>query len=108
MVIATLLVPLNFLAMASFYKESWGVLTGAMEIIALGIFTLLTALSARVLTAEGRWSTVLAVIGNSIVVLLAARPFFQHTSPEWLICAGCLPPILLMAAVGSYLYYQAG
>ena len=106
MVIAMLLVPLNFLAMASFYKESWGVLTGAMELIALGIFTLLAALSARVLTAEGRWSTVLAVIGNSIVVLLAARPFFQHASPEWLIGAGCLPPILLMAAVGSYLFFN--
>ncbi|MGA2061922.1 MAG: hypothetical protein ABSG67_15660, partial [Thermoguttaceae bacterium] len=106
MVIATLLVPLNFLAMASFYKESWGLLTGTMELIALGIFTLLTALSARVLTAEGRWSMVLAVIGNSIVVLLAARPFFQHASPEWLIGAGCLPPILLMAAVGSYLFIK--
>ncbi|MGA2798300.1 MAG: hypothetical protein ABSE63_12020, partial [Thermoguttaceae bacterium] len=105
MVIGTLLVPLNFLAMASFYKTPWGVLTGGMELISLGIFTLLVALSARVLTAEGRWNTVLAVIGNSIVVLLAARPFFQHTSPEWLICACCLPTILLMAAVGSYLRF---
>ena len=31
MVIATLLVPLNFLAMASFYKEQWGLQTWAME-----------------------------------------------------------------------------
>ncbi len=106
LVIATLLVPLNFLAMASFYKASQGMLTGTMELISLGVFTLLVALAARILTAEGRWSMVLAVIGNSVVVLLAARPFFQHSSPEWLIGAACLPTILLIAAVGSYLFFK--
>jgi hypothetical protein len=103
MVIATLLAPLNFLAMASFYKEPWGVLTGGMELISLGIFTWLVALAARALTPEGRWNTVLAVIGNSVLVLLAARPFFEHSTPGWLIAAGCLPSILLIAAMGSYL-----
>ncbi|MGD0381948.1 MAG: hypothetical protein ABSA77_00405 [Thermoguttaceae bacterium] len=106
MVIATLLVPLNFLAMASFYKESWGVLTGGMELISLGIFTCLVALAAKVLTPEGRWNTVLAVIGNSVAVLLAARPFFEHSSPGWLIAVCCLPSILLMAAMGSYLFFR--
>ncbi len=52
MVIATLLVPLNFLAMASFYKQQWGVQTGAMELISLGIFTWLVALAARVLSPK--------------------------------------------------------
>ena len=106
MVIATLLVPLNFLAMASFYKAPWGLLTGIMEIVSLGIFAVLVALSARVLTPEGRFGMVLAVIGNSVVVLFAARPFFQHSSPQWLLGAGCLPPILLMAAVGSHLLFR--
>jgi hypothetical protein len=89
--------------MASFYKESRGVLTGGLELISLGIFTWLVALAARALTPEGRWNTVLAVIGNSVVVLFAARPFFEHSSPAWLIAACCLPSILLMAAMGSYL-----
>ncbi len=106
MVIATLLVPLNFLAMASFYKAPWGLLTGTMELISLLIFTLLVALAARVLTPEGRLGMVLAVIGNSVVVLFAARPFFQHSSPQWLIGTSCLPPILLMAAVGSYSFIK--
>jgi hypothetical protein len=99
MVIATLLVPLNFLAMASYYKESWNALTGVMELISLGIFTWLTALAAKALTPERRWNTVLAVIGNSAAVLLAARPFFQHSPPGWFIAAGCVPSILLMATI---------
>jgi hypothetical protein len=106
MLIATLLVPLNFVAMASFYKEQWGLQTWAMELISLGIFTWLVALAARALTPEVCWSTVLAVIGNSIVILLVARLFFEHSSPKWLIAAGCLPSLLLTSSVGSYLFFK--
>ena len=107
MVIATLLVPLNFLAMASFYKQQSAMQTGVMELISLGIFAWLTALAARPLTGEGRWSTVLAVIGNSVVVVLAARIFFEHSSPGWLIAAGCIPPVLLALSVGSFLFLKS-
>jgi len=106
MVIATLLVPLNFLAMASFYKQQWILQTWTMELISLGIFTWLVALAARALMADGRWSTVLAVIGNSIVVLLAAGLFFEHISPGWLIAAGCLPPLLLISSVEIYFFLK--
>ena len=86
MVIATLLVPLNFVAMASFYKEQSIVLTVATELISLGVFTWLVALAARVLTPEGRWSTVLSVIGNSIVVLDSCSIIFRAISASLVSC----------------------
>ena len=106
MVIATLLVPLNFVAMASFYKEQSIVLTVATELISLSVFTWLVALAARVLTPAGRWSTVLSVIGNSIVVLIVARLFSEQFQPVWFLAAGCIPSLLLILSASSFLYFK--
>ena len=107
MVIAMLLVPLNFLAMASFYKESWGLLTGSHGAYCAGHFHIVggavrPGVDGRRPLEHGPGRDRQLDCGA-----VGGAPFFQHASPEWLIGAGCLPPILLVAAVGSYLFYQA-
>lgn len=102
MTIATLLVPLNFVAMASFYKEQWAIQSIATEIISLVIFTWLVTLAAKTLTPDGRWCTALSVIGNSVIVLLASRFLTEQSSPILFIAAECLSSVLLIASVASY------
>ncbi len=101
--ISTLLVPLNFVAMASLSPESWSWQTAATEVISLAIFAWLSALAADVIAPGRRWSMVLAVVGNSALVLLGARLLGGHGSDGLLLAAGCAPAVLLAAATGSQL-----
>ena len=104
LVIATLLVPLNFVAMASMAKGEWTLLTLVSELVSLAIFAYLVGLAARILVPDGRWLTVAAVLGDSIAVLLAAQ-LVRADSPAWLMVgAGRLPVALFAGAVGCYLY----
>jgi len=104
LVIATLLVPLNFVAMASMAKEEWTVLTLVSELASLTIFAYLVGQAMRILVPDGRWLTVAAVLGDSIVVVLAAR-LVRDDSPAWLMVGtGVLPVALFAGAVGCYLY----
>jgi hypothetical protein len=104
LLIATLLVPLNFVAMASLAKGEWTLLTLASELVSLAIFACLMDWALRVLVPDGRWLTWGAVLGDSIVVLLAAQ-LVRADSPAWLMVgAGTLPVALLAGAVGGYLY----
>ena len=104
LVIATLLVPLNFVAMASMAKGEWTFLTLASELVSLTIFAYLVGLAIRILVPDGRWLTVAAVLGDSIAVLLIAR-LVRDDSPAWLMVgAGTLPVALFAGAVGCYLY----
>lgn len=73
LMLATLLVPLGFLAMASLSKEDWTPLILAAELGSLGLSTWLVNMAARVVVPRWRWLNVLAVIGNSAAVLLIAR-----------------------------------
>ena len=70
LVIATLLVPLNFLAMASLSKEDWTLLTLATELASLAIFVYLVGLASRILVPGHVWHLILAVVGNSAAVLV--------------------------------------
>ena len=107
LVIGTLLVPLNFVAMASMAKEEWTLLTLVTELVSLTIFTYLVSLAARILVPDGRWLTVAAVLGDSIAVLLAAQEV-RPDSPAWLLVgAGALPVVLFAGAVGCYLFYRS-
>ena len=83
LVIATLLVPLNFVAMASMAKGEWTLLTLVSELVSLAIFAYLVGLAARILVPDGRWLTVAAVLGDSIAVLLTAQ-LVRADSPAWL------------------------
>ena len=104
LVIATLLVPLNFVALASMTKGSWTLLPLASELVSLAIFAWLVGMSAKILVPDGRWLTVAAVLGDSVAVVLAAQ-LVRADSPAWLMVgAGALPVALLAVAVGCYLY----
>ncbi|MEN6451733.1 MAG: hypothetical protein ABFC96_14675, partial [Thermoguttaceae bacterium] len=103
LIIAMLLVPLNFLAMAAVWKGDWGPGAVAADLVSLGIFTWLGALAGRVLAPRGRWLQVLAVVGCSAWVLVAAR-WVSAASPDWwYITAALIPVLLFSAAIGVYL-----
>ena len=70
MTIGTLLAPLDFLAMA---HSTWSLYAVIAELIALGLFAWLIAVSAKALTRGGQWPMVAAVIGNSIMILLVGQ-----------------------------------
>jgi hypothetical protein len=97
--IATLLVPLNFVAMASLSRNAWGWQTAMTELVSLGIFTGLSALAADVLVGGRRWPLVLAVLGNSALILLVTRLLDNGSSDGMLLAANCVPAILLAVAM---------
>ena len=106
LVIATLLVPLNFVAMASMAKREWILLTPVCEVVSLAIFAYLVGLAARILVPDGRWLILATVLGDSIAVLLTTQ-LVRADSPAWLMVgAGALPVALFAGAVGCYIYYR--
>ena len=101
LVIATLLVPLDFVAMAGLSRDSWTPTALVTELVSLGIFVWLVGLAGRVLVPRGWWLAVLAVVGNSAAVLGIAR-LVHPDSPLWpLLGAGALPVGLFGLAVGG-------
>ncbi len=106
--ISTLLVPLNFVAMASLSPESWGWQTATAELISLAIFAWLSALAADVIVPGRRWSIVLAVVGNSALILLGARLLAHNESATLLLTASCVPVILLAVAMVGGWHGQLG
>jgi len=99
---ATLLVPLNFLAMASL--PHWTLLNLAWEAAAAAIFVGLVGLAAKVLVVEGRWHQVAAVVGCSCLVPLAARVPMDGEHAAAFIGLGLLPVAVFGGAVGAFLY----
>lgn len=106
LVIATLLVPLNFVAMASLAKGEWTQLALVSELVSLAIFVYLVGLAARILVPEGRWLIVTAVLGDSIAVLLIAQWVRTDSPAWWMVGTGALPVALFAGAVGWFLYSQ--
>jgi hypothetical protein len=100
LVIATLLVPLNFVAMHSLSRESGGWQTATAEIVALGVFAWLTTLAARALVPARRWPLVLVVLGNSALVLLTGL-IGQHSSEGMALAANCAPVVLFAVAMSG-------
>ncbi len=103
LIIATLLVPLCFLAMAAVCKGSWGPGTIAADLVTLGIFTGLVWCAARVLVPGGPWLQVIAVLGGSASTLVAAHWVHPESADWWYIAAACLPVACLATPVGTYL-----
>ena len=74
LIIATLLVPLCFLAMAAVWKENWGPGTIAADLVTLAIFTALVLVRRRgCWFPSGPWLQVIAVLGGSASTLVAAH-----------------------------------
>lgn len=69
LIISTLLVPLNFVAMAGTARERWDVPVALTQIAALAIFTALVQKAGRVLVDSWRTWLTLAVVGGSGMLL---------------------------------------
>ncbi len=104
LVIGTLLVPLNFLAMVSLAQDDWTLVNVAWETVSLAVFVGLVGLAGGVLVPRGRWLQVGAVVGNSALVLLLARLASVETDARVFLAAGVLPVAVFAAAVGGLLY----
>jgi hypothetical protein len=114
-VIATLLVPLNFLVMAGLAGQRVDsqpfdlALRIAIEIVSLAIFAALMNGAAPALIPEGRWWFIVTVLGASasqlVVPRLLAPPFTKHTASFLpMIALGCLPVAFYGLGTGGYLY----
>ncbi len=104
LMIATLLVPLNFLAMASLSRDSWDWMRAGLELASLGIFGWLVYLGGRALVQSGRWLLAAGVVGNSAAVLLVARMSESGAAGWTLSLVGLIPVAVFVAAMGIYLY----
>ena len=106
--IATLLAPLNFLAMASLSREEWSPVTAVVEIAALAIFTWLVRLASRVLVPRSSWELPLAVVGNAAAVLVVARLPGLLASATMTFVATAAAVLVFVAAVGRHLWKGRG
>ncbi|NQU24237.1 MAG: hypothetical protein HQ567_23390 [Candidatus Nealsonbacteria bacterium] len=107
LLVATLLVPLNFLT-GGLLKDQWDGLVVVMELAAAGLFAWLIGEAGRVLVPRARWMLVVGVLGSSAAVLVSARWIGAEPDPVWFVAAGCLPVACLAMAVGGYLWKLLG
>src|ERR1044072_8250311 len=99
--IATLLVPLNFLAIAAVSSgNASGNLILASEIIAPAIFLCLVYFAGRVITPGCAHILSAGVLGSSIGQLLVRHFAEVDTSPAFLILLGAFPVCCYVATVG--------
>lgn len=106
LVIASLLVPLNFLAMA-LSASGHVAIRIALEMIALAGFAYLSSQAARVLTPAGRWLMPVGILGSSAAMLLIARllPAESGTPSLALVVGlGLLPLASHVIAIGGLLW----
>ncbi len=100
--IATLLVPLNFLAIAAVSKGTApaGALIVASELIAPALFLCLVYFAGRIITPA--WPQLLAfgVLGSSIGQLLIRHFAYPGASPFKLVMLGFFPLLCFVAATG--------
>ena len=98
--IATLLVPLNFLAIAAVSTNTTpGILVIGSEILAPVLFLCLVYFAAR--TIASKWPHLLAAgaLGSSIGQLLIRHFAAYDTSPNWLIALTAFPVLFYVGAI---------
>lgn len=104
LVIATLLVPLDFLVLAGLRSDfSGGFLIGSAIVVAsMALFTRLIQHAGKVLFADQHWLLPLAVLGPAAGELLASWP---KEAPGWLLLVllGLVPVACQGASVGGLL-----
>ena len=101
LIISTLLVPLNFLAIAAFSEgpSARQLMLIVGEFVAIGLFALLAFLAGRVVTRPWPAATALAVVGASAMQLLLRRFAGSDMSQPQLLALGAMP--LACTLVGS-------
>jgi hypothetical protein len=98
LIMGILLVPLDFLALASMTK-TWSLWAVAVEGAGLAIFVYLVGQAAKVVTPGRRWLEVLAVVGNSAAVLAVARLDGWIADGGPIALAGAVPVAILAGAI---------
>jgi hypothetical protein len=91
LVIATLLVPLNFLVMAGLHGRETSGWEIPLEVGAVLIFGWLTSTAGKVLFAGSRWLLPAAVVGAGASQLLFSWLIGPELNPQWLLGLGFLP-----------------
>jgi hypothetical protein len=105
--IATLLVPLNFLAIAGLSKGTGGFLDSLVELASIGIFISLVGLAGRVLIPGTQWFLTLGLVGTSASQLLIVR-LVQPECTEWrYFMIGLLPVVLYCLSAGGAFFKTA-
>ncbi|HET7286027.1 MAG TPA: hypothetical protein VFI71_01110, partial [Pyrinomonadaceae bacterium] len=104
--IATLLVPLNFLAIAAVSASNTsGALVIGSELIAPAIFLCLVYFAGRVITPGCAHILSAGVLGSSVGQLLVRHFAAEDTSPALLILLGAFPVCCYVATVGLALRF---
>lgn len=108
--IATLLVPLNFLAFAAFPRASTAeeVTTIIGEAVSIVLFAWLLVVAGRTITPGSPLLLAAGVLGPSVAALLVRRFIQPGASVTELYALGLLPVALYVAAVGGMLRRAAG
>ena len=104
-IIATLLTPLNFLAVASLASgaapgSAWSRLG---EAVAIAIFTPLVYRAGRTLVAGRPWTLLVGVVAPSAAMLLVGRSFGLGPGTDAALILGALPWLAVAVAVGGWL-----
>lgn len=86
LIIATLLVPLNFVAMVATRRPEFDPRALVTELAALAIFVALVQRAGRILVERWAWWLTAAVVGCSGVILL----LLGHPAPGWALCVGAI------------------
>ena len=104
--IATLLVPLNFLAIAAVSSSvSSGSVVIASEVLAPAIFLCLVYFAGRVITPGCAHLLAAGVLGSSIGQLLVRHFATQDASPELFVLLGAFPVVFYLVSVGLVLRF---
>ncbi|HZU36603.1 MAG TPA: hypothetical protein VFA18_11870, partial [Gemmataceae bacterium] len=105
LIIAALLVPLNFLVLAGLHRpDGGGLIEAGLEVIAVAIFAGLVRQAARVLVPESGWLLPVGVLGCAAVQLLAAWLLPSRPSLAWVLPLGLGAVACQGASVGGLLW----
>ncbi len=102
--IATLLVPLNFLAIAAVSSSAAsGVLILGSELLAPAIFLCLVYFAGRIITPGFAHVLSAGILGSSIGQILVRHVASTEASPEILVFLGAFPVVCYVVAIGFVL-----
>lgn len=104
LVIATLLVPLDFLVMAGLSRgQAGGLLQFVVELVSVALFTGLVGLAARVLVPDGSRSLTFAVVGIAASQLVFSRLAGAESTTWLFILLGTVPVAIYGGITARYL-----
>jgi len=103
LVLAGLLVPLNFLAMAGLASNEPLAAALTYEVVSLAVFGGLLMAAGSVLVPRGRRWLVLATLGTSLVVLAVGRRYHAPEALWHMASLGAIAPVILLVAIVGYL-----